>query len=192
MSTKTVYQCDDDGILVGEATARESPMEPGVWHLPAGCVDAAPPALAAGERARWTGAAWEIVPPEPEPPPEAERPRTQDELLGYARERRLAAEAAGVTVAGVTYASDMESQARIVATLSYLAAAGLDAVGWKSLAGYVVLTLAQLQAAGLAVGAHVQACFAAEAAVAAAIAHGDIATYAEIDAAAWPGGEAGA
>jgi len=44
-----------------------------------------------------------------------------------------------------------------------------------------------MAAIATAVGAHVQACFAAENAVQAAITAGTITTTAEIDAAAWPG-----
>lgn len=188
MSTKTVYQSDPQGWLVGETIARESPMEPGVWHLPAGCVEAAPPDLAEGERARWTGEGWEVVPPEPEPEPV---PPTEAELREHARMRRLQAEAAGVMVGGITYATDLESQARMTAALAWMVEAGEDAVTWKSWHGYVVLTAAELRAAAVAVGAHVQACFAAEAIVLNRIADGDITTLSAVDGApGWPVSEA--
>lgn len=68
-----VYQTDGNGIFVGTTEADESPLEPGVFHIPGGCVEQEPPELADGERARWTDGAWvvEPIPPvEPEEPPE--------------------------------------------------------------------------------------------------------------------------
>ena len=57
----TAYQFDRAGLLVGETVADESPLEPGVWLIPAGCTLVAPPAEPAGQRARWNGVDWELV-----------------------------------------------------------------------------------------------------------------------------------
>ncbi|SEN67728.1 hypothetical protein SAMN05216227_102039 [Pseudorhodobacter antarcticus] len=68
---KTVIQLDDKGFFTGFTTADESPLEPGVYHMPGGAVDAPnPPELSQGEQAKWDGKAWAVVPPEPEPEPE--------------------------------------------------------------------------------------------------------------------------
>lgn len=84
-----VYQTDAEGFLVAPVEADESPLEPGVYLVPRGCVEPEPPALSAGERARWTGEAWEVVaPPEPEPEPEPAAP-TIDDVIAE-RDRRLA------------------------------------------------------------------------------------------------------
>lgn len=56
------FQTDDSGYLVGEFEADESPLEPGAFLIPRGGVTIAPPAVGAEQAARWTGAAWEIVP----------------------------------------------------------------------------------------------------------------------------------
>lgn len=62
MSQITVYQCDHAGLYTGETTADESPLEPGVYIRPAGCVDIAPPAEWPAEKwPRWNGAAWDLV-----------------------------------------------------------------------------------------------------------------------------------
>lgn len=62
MSTITVYQFDHAGMYAGETDAYESPLEPGVWLMPAGAVDVAPPAeWPAGQHPRWTGSAWELI-----------------------------------------------------------------------------------------------------------------------------------
>lgn len=55
-----VYQTDESGIFVGITIADESPLEPGVYLIPRGCVQVAPPALSQGQRARWTGTDWTI------------------------------------------------------------------------------------------------------------------------------------
>lgn len=67
-----VYQTDPEGVYVGTTTADESPLEPGVFLLPGGCVEAEPPILYEKELARWN---WEDMMwgieeiPEPELPP---------------------------------------------------------------------------------------------------------------------------
>ena len=70
---KQVVQLDDQGYFVGYATAYESPLEPGVFLLPAGAVDAEVPAIPDGKRAKWTGQGWafeDLPQPDPEPQPE--------------------------------------------------------------------------------------------------------------------------
>lgn len=67
---KTVYQTDSTGLYVGETEADESPLEPGVFHIPAGCTETAPPAAQSGKRRRLVNGVWlleDIPPPEPEP-----------------------------------------------------------------------------------------------------------------------------
>lgn len=62
MNTKTVYQTDRAGIYVEEATARESPREPGRWLIPGGCVEVPPPTdVPEGLWPRWNGHDWELV-----------------------------------------------------------------------------------------------------------------------------------
>lgn len=61
MSGKTVYQCDEQGWYLHETIADESPLEPGVFHIPRGCVEAPPPAVVeAGHRPRWVGGKWRV------------------------------------------------------------------------------------------------------------------------------------
>lgn len=77
IDTMTVSQLAPSGIYLGPAIADPSPLEPDVWLLPGGCVDALPPHIPAGKRARWTGTEFTIedcpppvvVPDAPEPPP---------------------------------------------------------------------------------------------------------------------------
>lgn len=71
--SKTVYQTDRSGNYVGPMAADASPLEPGVWLIPAGCVEVAPPNAPTGKIARWNGSAWVLVnrpnaAPAPQPP----------------------------------------------------------------------------------------------------------------------------
>lgn len=43
MAEKIVYQTDHFGWYVGSSVADESPLEPCVFHIPAGCFEDAPP-----------------------------------------------------------------------------------------------------------------------------------------------------
>lgn len=59
MRTKQVWQTDSDGYLIGQSMADESPLEPGVYLIPAGGVEGDPPgACAKGKVWRWAGGAW--------------------------------------------------------------------------------------------------------------------------------------
>jgi len=59
--TKTVYQTDRSGLFVGEVQARESPLEPDVYIIPAGCVEVPPPAAEAKKAVMWMVDAWVLV-----------------------------------------------------------------------------------------------------------------------------------
>lgn len=62
MRTVNAYQLSLDGIYLGPAIAFESPLEPGVFHIPAGCVALVPPAAKVGEVAIWRDGAWCLTP----------------------------------------------------------------------------------------------------------------------------------
>lgn len=62
MPGKIVFQIDAAGHYAGKTTADESPLEPGVFHIPAGCIEVEPPRTwLASQWPRWNGAAWELV-----------------------------------------------------------------------------------------------------------------------------------
>ena len=79
---KTVSQLDALGYFVGTADADESPLEPGEFLIPGGCVDAPAPTIPQGQRARWAdGWVFEDTPaPEPEPVPEPPAPQSTEAL----------------------------------------------------------------------------------------------------------------
>lgn len=167
-----VYQTDETGYFLGPTEADESPLEPGQYLIPRGAVEPAPPALNPGERARWTGAAWEVEAPPAEPEPVA---LTLDEqkaarLVDLAA-RRYQAEEAGTIFGGAPLATDRTTQGKI--TAAYVKAAADPAYSipvWKFGPGkFAALDAATILAAADAVSAHVQACFTREADLSAAI-----------------------
>jgi hypothetical protein len=80
---KQVIQLDAEGYFVGFTTADESPLEPGVFLMPAGAIDAPTPSVPEGQRAKWEGQwVFEDIPqPEPEPEPEPPTPEEEAEML---------------------------------------------------------------------------------------------------------------
>lgn len=103
------------------------------------------------------------------------------DLAAYAANKRFAVETGGITVAGATIQTDRDSQAMITGAYAYAQADPSASINFKADSGWVTLTAAQMTAIGLAVGAHVQACFSAEAAIDADIAAGTVTTTAQID-----------
>jgi hypothetical protein len=70
---KQVVQLDIDGFFVGVTEADESPLEPGVFLLPAGAIDVLPPIVPEGKRAKWEDAwVFEDIPSPPPPLPDPE------------------------------------------------------------------------------------------------------------------------
>ena len=59
---KVVYQTDRAGFYCGMTEADESPLEPGVYLLPARSTLTEPPAeIPEGKWPRWNGAVWDLV-----------------------------------------------------------------------------------------------------------------------------------
>ena len=62
MSEKTVYQYNLSGLYVGTTIADESPLEPGVFLIPGGAVEIAPPDQWPEDQwPRWTGVQWQLI-----------------------------------------------------------------------------------------------------------------------------------
>lgn len=93
MPEKIVCQLDHDGYLTGLTVADESPLEPGVWLYPARSVDAEPPSIPDGHRARWVDGAWVVAAPPPPADPAPAPPLTQFELDQLRYQRRAAVQA---------------------------------------------------------------------------------------------------
>lgn len=67
------YQTNSAGLLAGTTEADESPLEPGVYLLPAGSVGTPPPEVWPDDKwPRWNGSDWQLVnKPTAAPPPSA-------------------------------------------------------------------------------------------------------------------------
>jgi hypothetical protein len=62
LQTKTVYSYSPvTGEYTGTDVSRESPLEPGVFHMPANATATQPPAAPAGQIAVWANNAWSLV-----------------------------------------------------------------------------------------------------------------------------------
>lgn len=61
MLTKTVYQTNHLGLYVGPVLADESPLEPGVFLMPGGCVEVAPPEAPENKIQYWNGKRWQLL-----------------------------------------------------------------------------------------------------------------------------------
>jgi hypothetical protein len=81
----------ETGVFLGQSLADESPLEPGVWLIPAHATGNNPPVVGEGERAIWANGSWAVEPipaPEPEPlpvvPAEPAAPLTPEQKLAAA------------------------------------------------------------------------------------------------------------
>ncbi len=61
MKTKTVYQTNQAGLYLGTAQAEESPLEPGVFLVPGGCVETPPPSIPENKAACWVNGKWLLL-----------------------------------------------------------------------------------------------------------------------------------
>ena len=84
------------------------------------------------------------------------------DLAAYAKAKRDATEAGGITVNDVSIASDTDSQNRVNNAYNGMVVSGVSSIPFKSGSGFVTLTLDQVKAIGVALFAHTQACFTAE------------------------------
>jgi predicted secreted acid phosphatase len=105
-------------------------------------------------------------------------------LRAYAAVARWRKENGGMTIGGLTVATDDRSKALIQG--AYLQAQRDPAftAQWKTASGsFAIISAAEIEAVALAVSAHIQACFAKEAEVVQDIDNHVIDTFAQIDAA---------
>jgi hypothetical protein len=109
---------------------------------------------------------------------------SKDELKAHAAAQRYKVETGGISIGGVSVATDRESQAMLNAAYNIAQGNPQFQTMWKGSDGtFNALDAPTVIALAQAVGAFVAACFSAEAAVAAKITAETITTYAEVDAA---------
>lgn len=86
-----IFHYDLNGLFIREGFADESPLEPGVWLIPAGATSVEPPQIEEGQRLRWDGEFWQIENPQGPIDPEIKVPYSVT-----MRQARLALHAAGL------------------------------------------------------------------------------------------------
>jgi hypothetical protein len=138
-----VYQTDFDGYYIGTTQADESPLEPGIFHIPAGAYGDAP-AIPQGHYARRSSGSWHYYPiPEPEPSPVEEAlveptPLTpEQELLEWRRDMvvsRFQARAALHNIDKLTAAEAVVAQADMLTKLAWA-----DAIEFKRLSPSILI-----------------------------------------------------
>lgn len=87
------------------------------------------------------------------------------DLKAYAAAARYAKETAGIAVGNAQIATDRDSQGMVAGAYAYVQANPSVTTNFKTASGFVSLSAAQITSIAMAVGGHVQACFAAEAQV---------------------------
>lgn len=140
----------------------------------AGTVVIDPAEVPAAQRHRWGDAGFPWEPAAlPVPPPDAPAPTVSQrraQLLARLAARRWECEVGGTTLAGLPLATDDRSKLLLLGAADTARRDPDYTVTWKTADGWVLLDAAALIAAAEAVHAHVQACFAREAVLHAAIA----------------------
>lgn len=106
---------------------------------------------------------------------------SKSELLGYAAELRWQKEISGIEINGAQVMTDRVSQSLISGAFSLVRHDPETVIDFKMADGWAQLDAVTMTALAVAVGKHIQACFALEKAVAAKINAGEIATHAEVD-----------
>ncbi|MGI3901234.1 MAG: DUF4376 domain-containing protein [Janthinobacterium lividum] len=106
---------------------------------------------------------------------------TPVDLRAYAAQVRWRKETGGITVGNAPIATDRESQSLINGLWVSTQVTPAITVQFKTSAGYVPLSAAQIQTIAAAVHAHAQACRSVEGGLDAAITAGTVTTTAQVD-----------
>lgn len=77
---KRVVQLDSQGYFAGFSMSEESPLEPGVWLMPAGCVEAPEPDIPHDHKAKWDKDEW-VFEAIQETPEEVYTPSEEDKIV---------------------------------------------------------------------------------------------------------------
>lgn len=129
---KIVSQLDASGLLIGPAEADESPLEPGVFLLPGGCVDLPPIEAPIGMRARFVEGRFVLESVPASAPPE---PISAAEVVANIKaERDRRTQSGGYKVGANWFHSDTFSRTQQMG-LVMLGAALPAGIEWKTLDG---------------------------------------------------------
>lgn len=132
-----------NGELIGESLADESPLETGVFLIPAFATDVAPPAPVAGKSIVFAGGTWQIVDVAVTAPPAADEPTPEQLHEKARRERDVAVSNIVVTTqSGKTFDGDETSQTRM--SRAIIGMDDPDVMPWK-LADNTIATVSKAE-----------------------------------------------
>lgn len=147
------------GEFCGAGLADESPLEPGVFLIPAHATSIAPPEIAEGSRAVFSGDVWHIE-EIPEIVPEQLPPLTSAEVWERIKGERDRRKAGGVKVGDKWFHSDDGSRIQQMG-LVMMGASITANLQWKTMDGsFITMTQAVAQSVFASVAASDQAIFA--------------------------------
>lgn len=123
----------DTGEYLGTGAADESPMEPGVFLIPAHATEVEPPQPQAGFMRRFVSGEWGYSPIEASETPPSEEPVVTTAMVNAERDRRIAA---GFWFAGTSYDFDDRAKMNIsgaaqLAFMAIVAGAQADDLFWN-------------------------------------------------------------
>lgn len=112
---KKVYRYDEESYYIGEDIAFESPLEKGIFLIPASCTEIKPPDEKEGFKRKWNGISWdyEEIPKPPTPPEPTLEELKQDkfsEVDTWTKNKIIGGFTSSCTGEVVRYDSDTETQ----------------------------------------------------------------------------------
>lgn len=158
------------GEYLGTGMADESPLEPGVWLVPANATTSPAPASLAGKVRVWTGSAWayQDVQDEAQPLDPEFEPSLADlkaAKLAAIQTGKNAVKDGGFVHEGVLFDSDSEARLAYLELSTKLIQNPAYSTPWKASTGvWVTMDAALFLALQPAYEAHISACFAWQAA----------------------------
>lgn len=160
----------ESGEYMGTGMADPSPLQPGVWLIPAHATQVIPPEPVAGKVRWWTGTAWalEDIHPGENPVDPGYEPSIHDlaaAKLAAINEGKNVALDAGFWHEGVLFDSDTKARLAYLELAVKLVQDPTYSTPWKASRGqWVQMDAALFAALQPAYEAHIQACFAWQAA----------------------------
>jgi hypothetical protein len=160
----------DTREYLGHGPADPSPLEPGVWLVPGFATSITPPTPAPGKVRVFNGAGWDLVSADPDSPPvdPGFEPSLEDilatkmEAINNGKNRALDG---GFSHDGILFDSDTKARLAYLELAVKLAQDSTYSTPWKASRGqWVQMDAALFAALQPAYEAHIQACFAWQAA----------------------------
>lgn len=153
----------DSGEYMGTGVADPSPLEPGVWLIPANATQVIPPLPTAGKVRRWSGAEW-VLENAPAQPLDPEYEPSFADLVAAKMDRinegKNVALDGGFMHDGVLFDSDAKARLAYLELALKLGQDGAYSTMWKASTGsWVTMDATLFAALQPAYEAHIQACF---------------------------------